>query len=191
MKTQTVRSRSRLSHLSAFTLIELLVVIAIIAILASMLLPALSRAKRSARSISCVSNLRQIGIALELYVQEHENTLPTCARLPSLDTNLPPLTTVLTQYLDSKDIFRCTADSTVFGREKTSYEWNAFLNGAFYDRPQELSPAAFGLVEVVFGGRLNTPLVGDAEPYHVPEGVSLGKNALFFDGRVEPAKVKW
>jgi len=56
---------------AAFTLIELLVVIAIIAILAALLLPALIAAKSSARSARCKSNLRQIGIALQLYSQDH------------------------------------------------------------------------------------------------------------------------
>src|SRR5262245_26415405 len=55
----------------AFTLIELLVVIAIIAILAALLLPVLSRAKEAARSVNCKNNLRQIGIGLSIYVQEH------------------------------------------------------------------------------------------------------------------------
>lgn len=68
---------------SGFTLIELLVVIAIIAILAAILFPVFSRAREQARKTACLSNSRQIGLALMMYVQDWDETypwgVPSCA----------------------------------------------------------------------------------------------------------------
>lgn len=61
---------------AAFTLIELLTVIAIIGILAAIILPTVGMVRRSARAAQCTSNLRQIGIAMNLYADEHKNKFP-------------------------------------------------------------------------------------------------------------------
>src|SRR5579862_5455882 len=61
---------------TGFTLIELLVVIAVIAILAAILFPVFAQAREKARQASCMSNLRQIGMAFDMYVQDYDELLP-------------------------------------------------------------------------------------------------------------------
>jgi len=68
--------RKKISNWAGFTLIELLVVIAIIALLMAILMPALNKAKKQAQAAGCLSNLRQIGLAANLYAQDNDLFIP-------------------------------------------------------------------------------------------------------------------
>ena len=177
LKMPTTRARPSV----AFTLVEILVIIAVIGLLAALLLPALGRAKESARATACLSNLRQVGTALQLYVQDHDNRLPVMydalisTNGPS--TNTATIDIVLSNYLGSPKILRCRSDDKdLFEQTGSSYAWNSLLNGQDADHLQ------------VFGIQFdphNIPVVFDKESFHKARGPARGVNYLYADGRIQ------
>lgn len=121
----------------AFTSIELLVVIAIISILAAILFPAFSQAREGARRIVCVSNLRQIGMGLQMYSQDHSERLPDASssdvsNFGESTTSGASVLATLSRYTGSSQIFVCPSASAAGGAEAPTQESdsNYMANGA-------------------------------------------------------------
>src|SRR5579872_1218381 len=167
----------------AFTLVELLVVMVIIAILAALLLPALTRTKETGRSAACLSNLHQIGLGLQLYVQDNQNHLPTMYDRPLPSSGAPPsgpsMDVVLTHgdYVGSTNVFHCPSDNKqLFELTGSSYAWNFLLNGQDADHLQMLTNT-FPLNQVF--------VVLDKEKFHVARGDQRAVNFLYADGHIK------
>jgi prepilin-type N-terminal cleavage/methylation domain-containing protein/prepilin-type processing-associated H-X9-DG protein len=111
----------------AFTLIEMLVVMAIISILASMLLPALGKAKEQGVTIYCVNNLRQIGLAMQMYGDDSNDRLPvsyaniTVPGQGAWNGPTNPWTFALQPYYQNTNILRCPALTTRYKQSGYSY----------------------------------------------------------------------
>ena len=106
---------------SGFTLIELLVVIAIIAMLLAILTPSLKKAKDSAKQLICLSNERQMGLALQAYLFDHENRLPPSSC--HLDEPEKYWLHIISDYAESPLLFQCPSD-----RSDNFVNWNRPLD---------------------------------------------------------------
>ena len=169
-----------------FTLIELLVVIAIIAILASILFPVFARAREKAREANCMSNLRQIGTALQMYAADYDEYLPIAWEYTAIPSPMPdpPVTAgtpgirdVLDPYVKNSQIYQCRSDKdNMFKTQGTSYSYAyGFLNpNVVFNSPETID----------FPWRTEPTkalLMGDfANNWH-----SKGFMALYADGHVK------
>ena len=163
---------------SAFTLIELLVVIALIASLAALLLPVFGRAKESGRATVCLSNLHQMGLALQLYVQDNGNHLPYMRDKSLTTTNtLPSPDLVLSNYLGNIHVLQCPSDrQNLFQTTGSSYSWNSLLNGENADHLTALG-MQFDPHQI--------PLMFDKAGFHKARGPNKAVNYLYADGHIK------
>jgi prepilin-type N-terminal cleavage/methylation domain-containing protein len=110
-----------MTHRRGFTLIELLVVIAIIAILAAILFPVFARAREKARMTSCLSNVKQIGLGLMMYVQDYDERWPSMLCFPPYTTDYATspwwcreyyggVPTLLNPYVKNHQLWWCPSD---------------------------------------------------------------------------------
>ncbi|HEY3414932.1 MAG TPA: prepilin-type N-terminal cleavage/methylation domain-containing protein [Armatimonadota bacterium] len=116
----------RRTHRVAFTLIELLVVIAIIAILAAILFPVFAKARAQAKAATCLSNLRQIGVATLTYAQDNDGLMMP-VEYHSVPRGLDPgWENDINRYIKSWDIFHCPELNHVQGYIRN--EWTSLAN---------------------------------------------------------------
>ena len=178
-----------------FTLIELLVVIGIIAILLAILLPTLGRARDASRRVACASNLRQVGAAFRMYLNDGDEWVPRVNPMPSLSpplVNAPdPRQTLAAQLDPESDVWTCPADrigrapldgsplvdTRYADREGLSYLYNVSLNA--YSGGKRW--------QQVIGRRDATklPLFHDFEPFHGKSGDGHAVQAVFADFHVD------
>jgi prepilin-type N-terminal cleavage/methylation domain-containing protein len=178
-----------------FTLIELLVVIAIIAILASILFPVFQKAKKQAQKITCTSQVRQLAMAVQMYVQDNGNRYPGSAWNTAIET-----------YVGAQKLFFCPADAANDKNGPISYGYSGLLvrtDGTGCNEAQLKAPTEVGCIAdatpsrlwadgggLIGGGALVDPTTAAAntavelEPRH--DGLIIGfcdGHARFFPGK--------
>jgi prepilin-type N-terminal cleavage/methylation domain-containing protein/prepilin-type processing-associated H-X9-DG protein len=190
---------------NAFTLIELLVVIAIIAILAAILFPVFAQAREKARAAACLSNLKQIGTALHMYLQDYDETIPSARTYGAWWTKgnprgLPPpfAKDQHMPYVKNEAIWFCPSvaldrvmhppsnKTSTYRDNETTYFWNFYCQQRGRGSRSE-TLAARRLASVPYPAE--QPMWWDI-PYWATDSVHQhGVNAAFLDGHAKWARI--
>lgn len=191
MKT---RQTGRAPGIKAFTLVELLVVVVILAVLMGLGVPAVQRSLEKARATTCLSNLRQIGLALASYAGDHEQELPNLVLLgrSSKSEDVPVMDTVLLPYVgNSPEVFRCPSDNKKYYEDSgCSYFWfGAYSTPTDEEGVTNLKLPVLdfkpigteGLTKEETKDPGKIPLVSDKDPFHDRGTV---RHMLYADGSV-------
>ena len=187
----------------AFTLIELLVVIAIIAILAAILFPVFAKAREKARQTSCLSNLKQLDLAFQMYVQDYDERLPGPAPfnptaqgwgyyghwVPAMPTPIAVEQGGIYPYVKNSQIFLCPSDGNGAAK-RMSYSMNAGLGFQSIAQAQHPSETVL-LVDESWTLNDGYFAAGNDQPSWAHNG---GANFAFMDGHskwLRPDAVPW